>query len=661
MTYKNQIKINDGKKNFRSDINGLRAWAVLSVVLYHFNVPGIQGGFVGVDIFFVISGLLMTRIIIDGLNNTTTANFSILQFYLARARRIFPALAFLCAILLIIGWFILPADAYTQLSSHVNSAITFKSNIAFTQEAGYFDNASHSKWLLHTWSLSVEWQFYLLFPLFLIFLKKISPSRNFIIIGITIGFIASLALSIAITEHKPNAAFYLLRYRAWEMLAGSLIFIFPLQKNLSNTQKSSIEAVGFTLILSAIFFITPGTPWPGWLAMLPVAGASLVLLVNREKSIWTSSKTAQSLGSASYSIYLWHWPVVVLINYFDLYDDTHLKFTGIFISITLGYASYFLIEKQSRKLFQSLSWKLCLTVIIAIGLAVGAPSIFIERNKGMRNRFSENTNQIFERAYDRNPLMTKCHASDPTPSPECKYGGKKIGVIVIGDSHGASIVRTVQKEMANTDRYVLDWTTSGCPTLVGAKSIAPSNYCANFIKMAMKKQEALPGTPIVIMNRLTSYIKGPNEPDRAAEANKPAIYFDTPSQKITPELLNEFKSSLIKTACELKKHHPVYIVRPWPELKKNVPATMGRAAIFGKNTRVSISLNEYYQRHKFTLDALDEAKQKCSIQILDPIPYLCHDGQCSGDRNGLPIYYDDDHLNEHGAALLGPMLKTVFQ
>lgn len=661
MTYKNQAQSKDGKKGFRSDINGLRAWAVLSVVLYHFNVPGIQGGFVGVDIFFVISGLLMTGIIINGLSNTTGTKFSIFEFYLARARRIIPALAVLCAILLIVGWFILPPEAYGQLGSHVNSAIKFKSNIVFNQEAGYFDTASHSKWLLHTWSLSVEWQFYILFPLFLIALKKIFSSRHATSIGIAIGFAISLALSISLTKHKPSAAFYLLPFRAWEMLAGSLIFIFHLQGKLSSTQKPYIEALGFTLILASIFFIEPGMTWPGWLATIPVTGASLVLLAAREKSFWTRSKITQSLGDASYSIYLWHWPVVVFINYFDLYDDNYLRFYGIPISIILGYTSYFIIEKHSRNLLQNLNWKLGIAAAVAMGLAVGVPSKIIEKNKGVRSRFSENTNSIFERARDKNPLMGKCHVGDPTPTPECKYGGKTLGAIVIGDSHGASVVRTLQREMANTDHHVLDWTASGCPTLIGAKPLNASDYCPNFIKMVMKKQATLPGVPIVIMDRLTIYTKGPNEPDRAAEANKPLIYFSSPSQKITPELLNEFKSSLINTACELRKHHPVYIVRPWPELKRNVPTTMGRAAIFDETTRVSISLNEYYQRHRFTLDALDEAKQKCGIQVLDPIPYLCHDGQCWGDRNGLPIYYDDDHLNEHGAALLGPMFKTVFQ
>ena len=147
---------------FRHDINGLRAWAVMAVVLYHFGVPGFAGGFVGVDVFFVISGFLMTSIIISGLEQ---GRFSLWSFYLARARRIIPALLVLCISLLVLGWFWLPSADYKMLGTHAATALAFVSNLKFWREAGYFDAASHEKWLLHTWSLSVEWQFYILLPL----------------------------------------------------------------------------------------------------------------------------------------------------------------------------------------------------------------------------------------------------------------------------------------------------------------------------------------------------------------------------------------------------------------------------------------------------------------------------------------------------------------
>ena len=149
---------------FRKDINGLRAYAVLAVMLYHFQIPFFNGGFVGVDVFFVISGYLMTRIILQGMEK---GNGWLLNFYYGRARRIIPAVLVLCAVLLFLGWFLVLPEDYRKLAKHSVAALTFSSNVTFWKESGYFDVASHEKWLLHTWSLSVEWQFYLLYPLIL--------------------------------------------------------------------------------------------------------------------------------------------------------------------------------------------------------------------------------------------------------------------------------------------------------------------------------------------------------------------------------------------------------------------------------------------------------------------------------------------------------------
>ena len=198
-------------KTFRTDINGLRAWAVVSVVLYHFGITTFSGGFVGVDVFFVISGFLMTKIIVNGLEKNamagTNSPFSIISFYLSRARRIIPALLVLCAVLLLSGWYYLPAVEYQTLGTHVASALLFFSNITFWQEAGYFDIASHDKLLLHTWSLSVEWQFYLILPLALLAVWKIRPGRGAQIVAIATGLVLSLRLLVVSTPIRSSAVF----------------------------------------------------------------------------------------------------------------------------------------------------------------------------------------------------------------------------------------------------------------------------------------------------------------------------------------------------------------------------------------------------------------------------------------------------------------------
>ena len=216
------IEITNGSRAFRLDINGLRAWAVVAVVLYHFGLTGVSGGFVGVDVFFVISGFLMTGIIVSALER---GSFSLWSFYLARARRIMPALIVLCAAVLLLGWFILMPKEYQPLGRHARESLLFVSNLTYLAEAGYFDTASHEKWLLHTWSLSVEWQFYLLQPLLLMGIWRVFPSRR-AVSNLLLGLaLLSLGWSIWLTVDNPNRAFYLLQSRAWELLLGALVYL----------------------------------------------------------------------------------------------------------------------------------------------------------------------------------------------------------------------------------------------------------------------------------------------------------------------------------------------------------------------------------------------------------------------------------------------------
>ena len=221
---------------FRSDINGLRAIAVIAVVLFHFNSSWLSGGFAGVDVFFVISGFLMTGIIFRGLEQEC---FSISKFYAARAKRIVPALSVLVIVCLVIGYAVLSPVEYLELNKHAVGSISFISNFIYWTEAGYFDSASGSKWLLHTWSLSVEWQFYILYPIVLVCLKRfmtLNQIKMFILTGAFLGFL----LSVYSTTRWPSLSYYLLPTRAWEMMFGGLAYIYPL--SFSNNRISLYNA-----------------------------------------------------------------------------------------------------------------------------------------------------------------------------------------------------------------------------------------------------------------------------------------------------------------------------------------------------------------------------------------------------------------------------------
>ena len=326
-----------GASQFRKDINGLRAIAVVAVVLFHFNASWMPGGFAGVDVFFVISGYLMTGIIFRGIEQK---NFSILRFYVARANRIIPALAVLCLALLVFAWFYLPPADYKALGKHVASSMGFISNITYWREAGYFDTSSHEKWLLHTWSLSAEWQFYIIYPLMLVVMRKFMSLKSMkaaVLVCTVLGFVFCIILSY----RWPNAAYYLLPTRAWEMMMGGLAFLYPL--SIQDKHKKLLEWFGLTLIVGSYFLVSKDNPWPGYLALFPVVGAFLLIQAQRNDSLVTSNLMFQKIGTWSYSIYLWHWPLVVAIYYFSLGDS--FIYLGITLSVLLGYLSNRYIEK----------------------------------------------------------------------------------------------------------------------------------------------------------------------------------------------------------------------------------------------------------------------------------------------------------------------------
>lgn len=298
---------------YREDINGLRAWAVMATLLFHFSLIGLPGGFVGVDLFFVISGYLMTAIIVSGFEK---GHFSIQQFYMARVRRILPTLLVVVATLLALGWFWLPTPDYQALGAQSLHSMGFLSNIYYLRSAGYFDSAASEKWLLHTWSLAVEAQFYLIYPLLLALIWRYWQSLKAIKIGVIVLLLVSLLLNLTLSTLKPSAAFYLLPTRGWELAAGGWVYLLTKQNGTGLATQSFANlryGLGWLFILSSGFFLSEQLIWPSYWAILPVLGTCWVILAQKENGQLTNNTLAQWLGTRSYSLYLWHWPLVVAL------------------------------------------------------------------------------------------------------------------------------------------------------------------------------------------------------------------------------------------------------------------------------------------------------------------------------------------------------------
>lgn len=651
------------RADFRTDINGLRAWAVVAVILYHFGIPGFTGGFVGVDIFLVISGYLMTGIIIKGLERNT---FSVMGFYMARGRRILPALLFLCTVLLILGWYFLPPPDYKMLSTHSAYTLTFLSNVEFWQEAGYFDVASHEKWLLHTWSLSVEWQFYLILAVVLWMVWRVKPGRVAQTWAVALTLVASLSASIWVTSTQPSAAFYLLHTRAWEMLAGGLVFLLAAKFKPSDAQRRWMESAGLLLIVLAIVVFDKDTAWPGWRAVLPVAAAVLVLVGNRS-STWTASGLPQWLGDRSYSLYLWHWPVVVVLVYLELPNNPLAIAGAMLLTALLGHLSYEWVENTSRRFLERQNLVCTGAVLVSAALMVALPAVGVWRQQGVMGRFAPAIELAAAESNNVNPRREACHLSKGLAMPSCVFGGKAWKVIAVGDSHASALMTGLAQAQAKGDAGVVQWTYSGCPFVSGLKNtpaklgrVGGMDYkCSGFIDWVVSRLQALPGTlPVVIINRYAVAALGDIDDRRLGEV--PEVYFSKIYEQATPEFLAEFGQHIIQSACQLARQRTVYLVRPIPEMGFDVPKTLSRRMALGFNDDLSISIDAYQKRNSWVWAAQDAAHEQCGVKILDPTAYLCRDGRCYGSKGGRPLYTDNDHLSEFGNKLLVPMFSEVF-
>lgn len=639
--------------NFRYDINGLRAYAVILVVLFHFGIFGFSAGFIGVDIFFVISGFLMTSIVVKSLER---GDFSLLNFYLARAIRILPALFVVSTIVLVLGWFFLLPTDYKALAKHTLSSINFFSNIVYWRESGYFDTDSHNKALLHTWSLSVEWQFYLVFPIIVALIYKIKKSRKFLLAFIILGTILSFTLSIIITAKNPSAGFFLLPTRAWEMLIGGLIFFVPKEKV---PYKKPLEFIGFSLIAISCYIFSTNTLWPSYNAILPALGAFLILLAHQQNSIFTKGSVFQWLGNTSYSIYLWHWPIVFFLHYFYKNDDYIFIISGIALSIILGWISYTYIENPTRKKLSNFSkiksyivWILSITTFSLI-------SIIIFKFDGVKNRFSDEINNISNSINDINPRRDECLGKqNDSQLKKCTYGNGPLSLIVVGDSHASAMLNGVINALPH-DTSLISFTISGCPTVKNLKKTNMPEYtCGERVKDIIYDVKTNYSTdiPVLVINRANAIFQGEPENDKS---DKPIRYINSPSIEFDEEYYAQMRDAYIDTLIDLSESHKVYITRPTPEAKQAISNLTAKIVKYQLSTeQLNISWDEYYERSEQTWKAQDMAVQSSkNIQIIDLSKEFCDGKTCYFTQNNLPLFYDDDHMSWTASLKLANIFK----
>lgn len=454
---------------FRYDISFLRALSVIAVVFYHFNFPLFEGGFVGVDVFFVISGFLMTKIILSGFEKE---NFNVLEFYKRRVVRIFPALLTMIFIFGIIIYFLIPTQIILYLRSAFSSSLFF-SNIYYFLHTGYFDQSSHYNFLLHTWSLSVEWQFYLILPLLLLVFKNIyRKNRNgFNIIFIVLTFLSFISMMVH-NVYSSTFSFFIFYTRAWEMMVGGLAFLY--EKELQNISKRIKNILIVSCFLLILYFVIKAESnwWPSLLTLIPVLSTALIIGLNQEFAVY-KLRLIKYLGDLSYSLYLYHWPLYVISVFFGL-GRVRYGIIFILLSILFSIVSYHLVEKRDyTKKVYPIMFSSFLLFGVCFSFSKIDANVYL-KNAGTLANITANykTSDAAKRQYNLGyKHFTGRNLVDFDKSFLKIPDNQKKNIILLGDSHAGMFAQTLNNIAERNDFNLIQITADGTYPMIDSESI----------------------------------------------------------------------------------------------------------------------------------------------------------------------------------------------
>lgn len=625
--------------HIRQDIQGLRGVAVASVVLYHAWTWLLPGGFVGVDVFFVISGFVITNTI---LRDVAGDRFTVAQFYRRRIRRIFPALYTVLAFVLAASWFILPPLDFLELGKSAFAAIFFSSNFFFLVHSNYFDGLASLKPLLHTWSLSVEEQFYVGFPLLAVFVHRFRP--RLLRPALIALSIASLALSAFMLHAHPSATFYLAPPRAFELLLGAIIACPGLRDNIPQGIRDGLSLAGLSMIVIALAMFNSATPFPGPTALLPCIGATLIIAAgigNGASSLvgkLLSTRPFTFVGDLSYSLYLWHWPILVLARHYFGSSLGVLATAACIVAAVL--ASWLSLHFVERPFLDKRNDKTAfLRLGVAAMLLASIPCLLLVHAKGAPQRFSKSTLALFAEGDDFNHRRANCHGEDGAPIPydrNCIFGdqGAQPDVAVWGDSHGAELVAAVGELLAQQHRSVMEITASHCPP---ALSYAPEGY----IHCPAHNSETL--ARLIADQRINTVIVAANFSAYADDG------FD--------RMLAGYRQAVTQLRAAGKR---VVLVYPIPIFDFNPPEALGIRNQRGVSlAAVGIARQSFHDENQQAIHLLDSLYNAGGFDRIIPEDILCDATFCRAysPARGV-LYYNNDHVNMIGARLLANQLPA---
>lgn len=603
--------------------------AILSVLLFHAGITTFSGGFVGVDIFFVISGYLITGIIARDID---AGRFSIMSFYERRARRIMPVLvAVIIAVLVGAAFFYLPVDFETVPRSAI-AAILFLSNLWFFHDTGYFQGGAETKPLLHTWSLAIEEQFYIGFPILLALIARYAPRRRRSIIAAIA--LASFTLAVATQDGKSGFAFYLLPPRAWELFAGALLALGAVPAIASRPIREGAAAIGLAGIAFAVLHLDRHSTFPGANALWPVLGA--VALIHCAPGTSTGRLLASpplvGLGLISYSLYMWHWPLIV---FFEYVTDTRFGgWSSLGIAITallLAGLSWRFIEAPFRHRARISQRAIFLATGSAIGLTCLLSGALLTTG-GWPGRFAPQVLRMAAGARDVSPDRARCHDSAAQGQPPCTLGAAVRPTAVLwGDSHGVELAFVLSEHFAQAGRSLIQQTRSSCPPLLDYDP-PDSRDCARTNRAVLAMIRADPALR-------TIYLAGFWASYRST----------TPS---FPILLDRTIATLVRDGRR------VVLIGPIPSNAYDVPRHLAHLAQFGALAGAPGGRRSDVAPTEAEVARVASRWRSAGLDYVSAVDRLCGHDRCAIVAKDAPLYFDTHHLSVAGARLvLAPPLR----
>lgn len=663
--------------DYRREIDGLRALAVVPVILFHAGWQTFGGGFVGVDVFFVISGYLITTII---LNDLEQGKFSIVNFYERRARRILPALFFVMFACLPLAWLWLLPEDMKSFSQSLVAVPAFLSNVLFWRTSGYFDGAAELKPLLHTWSLAVEEQYYVIFPLFLALTWGLRKHIVLALLGVF--FALSLAAAHWGSFAKPAAAFYLLPTRGWELLFGVFVAFYLYRTRKADTQPSSEIAslLGVVLILYAVFAFSEQTPFPSLYTLVPTLGTALIILFGTQSTMvgkLLGHKLLVGIGLISYSAYLWHQPLIAFAKHRSLVEPSKLLLGSLaLLSILLAYVTWKYVECPFRDR-KHVSRKAIFTGGAIASLIFFAIGIVGHINEGFAWRFEEKipAYQDFKKQFVGHKLRDGCvKASEAAVGRGqfCRLGDtssdSKPVLAVFGDSHANAlnpVLDTLGRERGKSYVYV---GLGGCPALLGVDVLKGNAERGECEKLAARQYEFVKASGIrkvVLISRWSLYTDG--------DYDKPmAAYFlasDSRKEPSTQASRKAFEEGLSRTIRSYRNIGvEVTIVLQVPQQTTTPESFYTKLAQLDDRTGhaaavkdVSVEVRRHLGLQAFSRDVIHRIARKANANVIDPDKWLCDGSVCSIGDSRTSFYRDKNHVNTAGAMKLATPFEQFFQ